>query len=252
MVTIRINYITQAWFSTDMIIRILLRFMNHDRLNKNPSAQNSNYHNDSSPKFSLRDAYTKYEVDEYYEKFGDSYHNPHGLIVDEVIQLTWQKWSQNWSSQSDLIRDSKKYLDLEEDLGGEQVLDLACGSGEVTLALEKMGVISVDAIDPFTYKIYQERTGRIAQRFTFNDIANGVLAGRKYRLIICSFALHLVPISRLPLLLYQLGLISNYLIVITPHKRPEIKPNYGWLWVEEINWKRVRARLYYSPVVSSS
>ncbi len=183
---------------------------------------------------SLRDAYIKHDVDEYYQQFGHSYRNPHDLIVQEIVQLAWQKWSLDWHTL--------------EDLGAMKILDLACGSGEVTLALEKVGITNIQGIDPFTHESYQARTGRIAQRFTFIDISYGVLSGCNYDLIICSFALHLVPISRLPLLLYHLGLVSKYLLVITPHKRPEIKPNWGWLLLDEISWKRVRARLYQSSL----
>ncbi len=173
---------------------------------------------------SLRNAYEAYEIDNYYQKFGDSYRNPHETIIQQILELTNQQWALDW----------------------HRVLDLACGSGEVTLALENIGILNVEAIDPFTYKNYQERTGKIARQFSFEEIATGALAGEKYSLIICSFALHLVPESRLPILLYHLGLVSNHLLIITPHKRPEIKPAWSWLSVDEIYWQKVRARLYTS------
>lgn len=209
-------------------------------MNKNHSNQvfmngEIKQHPISSQISSLRDAYIKHDIDEYYQKFGSRYRNPHDLVVKEIVQIAWQEWSLNWHTVGD--------LDLIK------VLDLACGSGEVTLALEETGITNIEGLDPFTHESYQARTGRIAQRFTFIDISNGVLLGSNYDLIICSFALHLVPISRLPLLLYHLGLISKYLLVITPHKRPEIKSNWGWFLLEEMLWKRVRARLYQSSLL---
>ena len=180
--------------------------MNKNHLNQSFINTNKSRNSISGQSLSIRNAYIEHDVDTYYEKFGNNYRNPHGLIVAEIMQLAWQKWSLNWCP--------------EVDSSSIKVLDLACGSGEVTLALEEMGIININGIDPFTDKSYQERTERIAQRFTFIDISNGVLSGSNYNLIVCSFALHLVPISRLPLLLYHLGLISKYLVVITPHKRP--------------------------------
>ncbi len=176
----------------------------------------------SPPQKSLRNAYLEYDIETYYQKFGDDYRNPHEAIVTQILELANQQWNLDW----------------------QRVLDLACGSGEVTLALENMGILNVEAIDPFTYKNYQKRTGKIARQFSFEEIATGALTGEKYSLIICSFALHLVPESRLPILLYHLGLVSNHLLIITPHKRPEIKPAWGWLSVDEIYWQKVRARLY--------
>ncbi len=217
-----------------IITGILLRFMNKNHLNKSCINVNKSQHPIVSQNSSIRDAYIKHDIDEYYKKFGSSYRNPHDLVIAEIVQLAWQKWYLNWCKTGDL--------------SFVRVMDLACGSGEVTLALEKIKIINIDGIDPFTYENYQKRTRRIAQRFTFMDISQGVLLGSNYDLIICSFALHLAPISQLPLLLYHLGLISKYLLVITPHKRPEIKPSWSWFLLEEISWKRVKARLYQSSI----
>jgi SAM-dependent methyltransferase len=199
-------------------------------VNKSPKNQPINCSITPVQKTSLRAAYNEYAIDEYYKKFGDRYQNPHAPIITELLKLAHQKWQ----------------------LPGDFVLDLACGSGEVTSSLVQMGITNVEGIDPFTYRNYQARTGKSVEQYSFEDIAAGALTGstenneenKKYSLIICSFALHLVPISRLPLLLYQLGLLSEYLLVVTPHKRPEIKSTWGWVCLGEISWKKVRARLY--------
>ena len=127
-----------------------------------------------------------------------------------------------------------------------RVLDLTCGSGEVTLVMRSLGAGTVWGIDPFTADAYRERTGAGAERLTFEDIAAGALAGRRYNLIVCSFALHLVEPSRLPALTYQLSRVADSLLILTPHKRPVLKPAWGWRPIGEMVIERVRARYYRS------
>ncbi|NJL43071.1 MAG: class I SAM-dependent methyltransferase, partial [Pseudanabaena sp. SU_2_4] len=122
--------------------------------------------------------------------------NPHEEAIAKLMALSVNRWQ----------------------LNSDRVLDLACGSGEVTLALHGLGYHNISGIDPFTYDAYRQRTGNEAETYSFEDIANGVLSDRYYSLIICSFALHLVPISWLPLVIYQLSLIAGSLVVITPNK----------------------------------
>ena len=76
--------------------------------------------------------------------------------------------------------------------------------------------------------------------------STGALAGRSYGTIVCSFALHLVALSRLPALMTQLSLIGTALLVLTPHKRPLLQPEWGWRCADELLIERVRAR-YYRP-----
>jgi hypothetical protein len=124
------------------------------------------------------------------------------------------------------------------------VLDLAAGSGEVTLALRELGAARVDGVDPFTFGAYLSRTGQPAERLTFEDVAAGALAGRHYSLVVCSFALHLLEPSRLPAVCQQLSMVSDALLVLTPHKRPVIRREWGWDLVGEVVVERVRARMY--------
>jgi 2-polyprenyl-3-methyl-5-hydroxy-6-metoxy-1,4-benzoquinol methylase len=173
----------------------------------------------------IRREYEEYSVQGFYEKFGDEYRNPHESIIKRVIEECVNQWQ----------------LDIN------QVLDLACGSGEVTLALQSLGTTNIDGIDPYTYNAYYQRTGKPAEIYTFEDIATGVLTGRFYSLILCSFALHLVAESRLPLLLYQLSLITDTLVIITPNKRPQLKSEWGWIFGDEIMIERVRAWLFQTP-----
>ena len=171
---------------------------------------------------SIREGYESYGIQGFYERFSDGYRNPHELAIRKVLRLAIKKWD----------------IDLRK------VLDLACGSGEVTLTLESLGCTDIDGIDPYTYKAYLKRTGKNAEPYTFEQIALGILTGRKYSLIICSFALHLLEVSRLPVLVYQLSLIADSMIIITPHKRPYLKEEWGWVCLDEIVVEGVRARFY--------
>jgi len=171
---------------------------------------------------SVREEYEQHGVRGYYEQFGEAYRNPHEAAIRSALHAGLTGW------QVDLSR----------------VLDLACGSGEVTLVLQELGCGSIDGIDPYTAEAYRARTGRQAEPFTFEQVAEGALESRRYSLIVCSFALHLLPASRLPVVAYQLQRIAPALIILTPHKRPQLREAWGWQLEDEIVVERVRARLY--------
>ena len=171
---------------------------------------------------SIRGAYEEYGADEYYRRFGAEYRNPHELIVAEVIRASVER----------------NALDLGA------VLDLACGSGEATRVLLELGAGQVDGADPYTSGAYEANIGRPAEEISFEDVAAGALAGRSYSLTVCSFALHLADVSRLPLLCWHLAQVSGALLVLTPHKRPDLRPEWGWRLVDEVLIDRVRGRCY--------
>jgi SAM-dependent methyltransferase len=171
---------------------------------------------------SIRAAYEKLGARDYYVRFGASYRNPHEGALRRVIRAAHERWMLN--------------------LGA--VLDLACGSGEATVELQLLGAGLVHGIDPFTSAAYRERTGREAETMEFDQIAAGSLAGRRYTLIVCSFALHLVEPSRLPRLVHQLAQVGDSLLVITPHKRPQLRSDWGWSLSGELVLERVRSRYY--------
>ena len=173
---------------------------------------------------SIRAEYERHGARQFYERSGSRYRNPHEPAIERVLRAAVAKWSPDLS----------------------HVLDLACGSGEVTLVLRSLGAETVQGIDPFTADAYWERTGAEAERLTFEDIAAGALDGRRFSLIVCSYALHLVEPPRLPTLVYQLGRVADSLFILTPHKRPVLKPAWGWQIVGEIVIERVRARYYCS------
>ncbi|MBX3066755.1 MAG: class I SAM-dependent methyltransferase [Anaerolineae bacterium] len=173
---------------------------------------------------SIRGEYQQHGVTSFYRQHGAEYRNPHEPIIRELLTLCAAQWQ----------------LDLTN------VLDLACGSGEATLALRDLGADQIAGVDPYTGSAYLARTGISATAVSFEQIAAGALANRsdKYSLIVCSFALHLVAESWLPRLCYQLSQTGDTLLILTPHKRPQIRSGWGWDAPMELLHKRVRARFY--------
>ncbi|HWE01897.1 MAG TPA: class I SAM-dependent methyltransferase [Tepidisphaeraceae bacterium] len=173
-------------------------------------------------KLSIRGEYERHGAEGYYDEFGAVYRNPHEAIVIECLRFAVAQWP----------------VDLSN------VLDLACGSGEATLALRELGAGRIDGVDPYTTDAYFARTAVVAERIAFAEISAGAVRDRRYSLMVCSFALHLCEPSRLPGLMYALGQIGDDLLVITPHKRPEIRKSWGWEKVGESLIERVRVRHY--------
>jgi SAM-dependent methyltransferase len=169
----------------------------------------------------IRPKYDELGVEGYYASQGSSYRNPHEKQIHHLLE--------QFVPQLDLTN----------------VLDLACGSGEVTLKLLEHDA-AVSGIDPYTAEAYLARTGQTAEPIHFEDIAIGGLEGRVYSLVVCSFAMHLCSNSRLPTLAYQLAQISPKLLILSPHKRPIIKPEWGWQLESELHFERVKARLFGS------
>jgi hypothetical protein len=171
----------------------------------------------------IRPSYDALGPDEFYRQSAATYRNPHESAVATLVTRVVREWP----------------VDVTD------VLDLACGSGEVTLALLQCeGVRSIHGVDPFTGAAYLERTGATAESLTFAEIAAGGLEGRWWTTVFCSFALHLCETSRLPVLCQRLADITDSLVVVTPHKRPVIDPTWGWSLREEMMHSRVRARHY--------
>ena len=147
---------------------------------------------------SIRNEYSKIGVTEFYKKYGDTYSNPHEKTIHKHLLLILNQFNKN-----------------------DKILDLCCGSGEVSLFLYNKGFNNISGIDPYTKQNYIDRTGLKCSGMDFSDLSTKGLT-EQYNTIICSFAMHLCPKSYLPNLLYQLSLVTHNLIIISPHKKPEI------------------------------
>ena len=124
----------------------------------------------------IRGEYETHGVAGFYKQHGDDYSNPHEGVLAELLRSSLNEWS---------IQPCRS-------------LDLACGSGEVTVVLEQLGFTEIVGADPYTYEAYRRRTGRNPLKLSFEEIQAGGLEQDRFELIVCSFALHLADESRLP------------------------------------------------------
>jgi len=199
---------------------------------------------------SVREAYNELGPAAFYTEQGSRYRNPHEkMLVGALCRALAE-----WESDNLLVVPGRNDATVAP-LG--RVLDLACGSGEASLALEQWaagrpGVANdLEAADPYTYEAYERRTGRQAHRWTFEDIASaGTLEEVPvYDAILCSFCLHLLDRSWLVMTLTALARASHLLVVASPHKRPVIDTKTGWVEIGMVLQDRVHVRLFRSRVI---
>lgn len=165
----------------------------------------------------IRNQYAKVGVENYYQTNANSYKNQHEGIITELIQ------------------ESTEIIDY-----GNSVLDLCCGNGLATKVLEQK-VQHIVGNDPYMHKQYTEQTNQFCYKYDFKQLSQACPI-EKVDTIICSFALHLCDESLLPNVLYNLSLMADTLVVITPNKKPQI--NMFWDLQNEIVQDRVRLRVY--------
>ncbi len=90
----------------------------------------------------IRHKYEAMGVENYYQKYGNNYVNPHEMKINFALDKFLFNDENEWISQIDF----------------SYILDLCCGSGEMTIYLQKylstIGMdnkkYKIDAIDPFT------------------------------------------------------------------------------------------------------
>lgn len=173
----------------------------------------------------IRPLYDKYGAEVYYRDYAADYSNPH---FPEI---------------SALLRQNLYRLDCS---GG--VLDFACGGGEVTKVLQEAGITQITGCDPYTFDLYERQTQATCLRFSFKDLIKRAGFGH-YSLIISSFALHLCPEKDLFSLTWSLFQAAPVLVVITPHKRPELEklPGIELCWEDAAvteKGKKVKMKVY--------
>lgn len=166
---------------------------------------------------SIRNSYFELGVDNFYKQNSNSYQNPHEKII------------------FDHLNKMISFIDTKN------VLDLCCGSGEVTRFLLNKNVNSITGCDPYTYDLYKAKTGKNCLTKNFKSIINNGLDDY-YSCIICSFALHLCEKSMLNNLLFVLSQHSKQLLILSPHKKPDI--NLYWQIDYELYANKVRSRLF--------
>jgi hypothetical protein len=173
---------------------------------------------------SVRAAYDAMGPERWYREHGDTYINPHEAVIAHHIHRWVRSGACQWRSY----------------------IDIACGNGESTSSLMSAGLPRGDACDPYLADGYEKRHGIKPHAWSFQDIAKGACADQAWDGAVCSFALHLAPPSVLPHTCMMLSLSCARMLVITPHKRPHISPDWGWDMMDEYTHDRVRSRMYQS------
>lgn len=151
---------------------------------------------------SIRNLYERLGVDAYYKKYGEFYENPHFEQIESLI------------------------VQNESKLDYSNILDFACGGGEICSIIKTLGYNKFTASDPYTAKLFEKQLQQTCLSWSFLDVVKGKLSGN-YSCIICSFALHLCPENLLYDLAIQLFKVSPILVIITPHKRPQLEKFEG-------------------------
>lgn len=173
----------------------------------------------------IRPLYDEHGAEGYYQTFADSYENPHLPEIQALIEQNMHRF----------------------DLSGT-VLDFAAGGGEAAATLQKLGASKLIGCDPFTHALFEKKTGLPCLQLSFKEVIRNGLPG-DYSLIISSFAMHLCPLKELFSLSWNLLGKTPLLVIITPHKRPELERLHGveLAWedaVETERGKKVRMKAY--------
>ena len=173
----------------------------------------------------IRPLYDEHGAEGYYREFADAYENPHLPEISALIARNFDRL----------------------DCSG-MVLDFAAGGGEVATALQMAGAENILGCDPFTFALFERKTGLPCLQLSFKDVIRDGLPGQ-YSIIISSFALHLCPFKDLFSLCWNLFQAAPVIVIITPHKRPELENIQGiqLIWedaVETVRGKKVRMKAY--------
>ena len=173
----------------------------------------------------IRVLYDEHGAEGYYREHAGDYENPH---LPQILEL---------------LRRNFHRLDCSGN-----VLDFAAGGGEVSSGLKALGAQQLTGCDPYTFTLFEQKTGLPCLRYSFRDVLKNGLSER-YSMIISSFALHLCPPKDLFPLTWNLLEAAPLLVVLTPHKRPELEllPGIELQWddmVENERGKKVRMKAY--------
>uniref|UniRef100_A0A061SH74 Methyltransferase domain-containing protein n=1 Tax=Tetraselmis sp. GSL018 TaxID=582737 RepID=A0A061SH74_9CHLO len=192
---------------------------------------------------SIRGCYQALGVRRFYEERGGDYVNPHFATLVEVTP----------GILSEILLPR-----LYEIAANGGMLDLCCGSGEMTVIfrswLEEVNStieMDISAADPFTCEAYKRSTGKMAETWSFEDVCDGVLddLGLSFGLVCISYAVHLLEPSRNSAFFQNLSRHSRLMLIVSPTKNKGIvDESLGWRQAEYRTVQRIHFRLYETLV----
>lgn len=152
---------------------------------------------------SIYNEYDEHGVSGYYEKFADSYYNPHEQSIISILNQILP-------------------IHIKED---NSILDFACGDGLISKYIMSNFCNKVEGSDPYFQNKY------VQHNFSFDDVIKGK-QNFYYDVIICCYAYHLLHEKKRNDFLTQLALKTKKFIIITPSKK--ICTNH-MLWKTTLN-----------------
>lgn len=155
----------------------------------------------------IRNQYAEQGVDNYYQKHGNTYINPHFAQIKALL------------------------LQNQSRVSYTKVLDFCAGGGEVSQVLQQADFTNLLGCDPYTHELYTKHTKQSCLTYNFQEVIQGrlneyaanELGNEHFSSIICSFAMHLCPEKQLYPLVYNLFQLTSQIVIITPHKRPALE-----------------------------
>jgi len=130
-----------------------------------------------------------------------------------------------------IIHDHLYHLIKNGLLNNASILDLYCGIGNISYYLKENGFDNIEGCSPNHNQEYKTRTGFKVYNYNFLKISN-ISFEKKYKYVICSYALHLCPKQLLLKVLETLSKSAEKLIIISPNHLPEIDV----YWAEEFSY----------------
>lgn len=138
--------------------------------------------------------------------------------------------------ENDMLQEQHEQASAEE-LANESI----CGDELLSLIGPRKEAISIQRCLPISFE------GIIQGDLAATDDADLNTDGKRFDIIVCSYALHLAhEREQLPVLAMQLSLIAGYLLIITPHKRPVLTEKMGWKILEKYDCNRTKGVIYQS------
>lgn len=176
----------------------------------------------------FRQKYHREGVSGFYESC-ESYTNPHSSKFKFILKKLF-----SWFP-SDLMN-----LILKEQ---QPILDLACGTGQITeILMTEYHIEHILGLDPYLHQQYHSNTNKQVYPNSFDDLIMKRITLPSLSLIICSYGLHLC--DQIDELLEILKDSTRYLCVISPHGLPYISESSGWRNLFTFKYSNIKTSLY--------
>jgi hypothetical protein len=224
----------------------------------------------------IRNVYAAMGAENYYAQHGTEYRNPHFATLCEVVP-----------KMLDAMLGPVLRIDKSQDASTQDAstssnfscLDFCCGSGEFSRILSswcerRKLMCSLTGADPFTQQAYADVTGKVAKKWSFEDVCEGKLldedgtmmdeesrlldeentqedgkdrSRNTFDVLAISYAIHLLEPSRVFSFFPTMARHAKWMLIISPTKnKGVIDASLGWEPMDYLTDRKVHARFYKS------